>query len=174
MKSFRSAEVIDTVRNHYKKFIKSYETLESVFLAFRAVVKKTKRLREPIDHLHLHFYEEDHELDFYWDDWDEDEYDRNKNQILIAIHDNPNSHQVFKAVINIYDNSKSYFADLFECAVYLQTNYPNIIKSMNLESILFAILSEDKEFVVGYSSDFSLQTSRYVPLEGGGVDEGGT
>ena len=155
------SSLIDTVRESYRTFSSSVDTVESIFLAFKTIVQRTKLSPEPKTNIFLDFMDSDVGFGLYWNN------DVNCNDTInIAIWqgNGNNVESIIDETIEI--NCNSYFLPLFECAKYLQTNRPTILKSMSLENILYHIISEadEDEVQVHYSSHFAFPKSRYVPL----------
>ena len=110
-------------------------------------------------HLYLDFVDVNVTLGFYWDP---DSFDPDAIEISVNIETDNDVRTDIQKTIK-HDN-QNYFADLLQIAIHVQDNYPNIVKSMNLESILLAMFSQSEEVQVHYASHFSRQSSHYVPM----------
>lgn len=159
MKSLHNVELIDKVRKHHELYSKSVDTVESIYLAFRTIVERTKQSPQPKPYLFLDFQDENTGFGLYWNT---DDVPTDEINITVWIAYDHYIDTVIDKNIKIVD--RNYFAVLFECAQYLQDNYPNIIKSMSLENIIFTMMSKDIEIQVNYASHFAFPNSRYIPL----------
>lgn len=153
------ATLLEQVRAHYKKHHRSFETIESIFLAFKTIVIRNKQSPRPIDQFFLDFFDKDTGFGLYWNS----DETRNENVIELIIW-NGSGGTLTREIEKTVQLDSDYTSDLFECAVHLQDKYPNILKSMNLENILFSILKQDNIAQVAFAEHFSFQTSRYAPL----------
>lgn len=163
-RAYNQLSLIDTVRSSYQKYSQSFEILESIFLAFKTIVVRTKQSPRPRDYVHIDFTSRGlGNVEGFGLYWNEESHNNDTINIIIW---HWNQHHSYNTVDeHIPLNSVSYFAPLFECARYLQINQPNILKSMSLENILYHIIkNSDDEVDIGFSSFASDPKSKYVPL----------
>lgn len=166
MRAQLKSELIIKVRDYYMNYKKSIEKLESIFLAFQTCIMHTKLSQQPKDELWLTFEDSKNMNEFvmYWSLNPITNHGKrmNDNDILLEI-TKADEKPLLKKRDYIEIDSKNKASYIFEYATYLQDNYPNILRSMNLENILLELMTASHNIVaVQYDPDLT-QTSRYTP-----------
>ena len=156
-------DLITKVRNYYKEYENNYDTLQSIFLAYKTIVQRNIQSPLPKRDLNMEFYCKTECVGFYWSLDDDETGPKSRLEISVLTSIDGNFENIYKKYIDIHE--KSSFAILFELTVFIQDNHNYLMKAMNLEQIFYSIFNENDDIVVRFAEHFHHKTSKYIPMQ---------